>query len=65
MRLENWNLCLSLNGNLLIHGEIHDDEKGRWEDGTIINTSRVVVANFKENYVETLNSRYELGKRAE
>lgn len=61
-RLENWTtICKSL------YGEIHDDEKKRWEDGHPIKVSRFEhppVAELKEgDIVVTNNSSYLLGKR--
>jgi hypothetical protein len=51
-RLENWTIVGVYNG-IVLHGEIHDDEKGRFKDGDNILTSLVVELNEEENYAQT------------
>jgi hypothetical protein len=56
--LENWQLI-----NNHLYGEIHNDEKGRFPDGTPIRTSTLQEINEAEGYAQTLNTRYTLGKK--
>lgn len=45
--------------DILIMGEIHGDTKGRWPDGTPIQTSYVVKGTFRDGeIVTTRNTRY-------
>jgi hypothetical protein len=61
-RLENWTIIRVHNG-IVLHGEIHDDEKGRFKDGKNIRTSLVVGLNEEENYAQTKNTKYILGNK--
>ncbi len=61
-RLENWILCEGIN---VIIGDIYDDEQQRFEDGKAIRTSGIVELNLEENYAQTRNTKYILGKRKE
>lgn len=54
-RLENW-----YKAGRVIFGEIHGDTRGRFSDGTHVQTS--IVKEIKDGYALTLNSVYELGK---
>jgi len=69
-RLENWSvvdyddspyLAPELRTTML-QGEIYNDENNRFEDGTFISTSRLLVLNLEEGYGLTLSgTRYILG----
>ena len=66
-RLENWQYSKT---NNIIYGEIYDDVRGRWVDGTPIHTSNIPNGrrgvDFKEGeIIYTLNSTYLLGKEDE
>lgn len=66
-RLENWRLDGF--GFDIIWGEIYDDSKGRFPDGTTIHTSSIPgykekAKKFKKgDRVQTLNSVYLLGNK--
>ena len=49
-------------GYITVAGAIYNDIKKRFEDGTRIQTSRVVKIDFANGIVETLNSVYHLDK---
>lgn len=67
-RLENWSIgadnpfqapeCQSKR----LHGQIYNDENGRFPDGAEISTSTIQELNLKENYVMTRNTKYILGE---
>ncbi len=59
-RLENWSYK---EGDLLVWGNVYDDTKGRFEDGSYIHTSQIVHLDIEGGHVRTLNSLYLLGKR--
>lgn len=48
-----------------LYGEIYDDEKSRFEDGTYISTSRIIHLDLENNVAETRNTTYILGKPSE
>lgn len=58
-KLENW-----FHTGTVIIGNLFDDPRSRWEEGTPIHTSRVVreYEDAGRAHVETLNTIYELGK---
>ena len=67
-RLENWSIGVDnpyqapeLQKKRL-HGDIYDDEKGRFPDGSSVSTSSIQELNLKENYAMTRNTKYILGK---
>lgn len=66
-RLENWftqEITRYATESCVIFGYIFDDKKGRFKDDTWISTSFINKTEFKEGeVVETMNSRYLLGKR--
>lgn len=63
-KLENWKAVSYDDGDFtLIWGNIYDDEKGRFRDGAYIHTSKVLSST--ETGVQTLNTYYTLGKKAE
>ena len=66
--IKNWVFNKKIN---LIVGNIHNDANGRFEDGTIIQTSKLLPMSMQVNSVKdgaivsTLNSTYKLdGKKA-
>lgn len=64
MRLENWAVS-GTQDNLRIWGNIFEDEKNRFTDGTFVRTSSIKskLKDIKEGFVvETRNSKYILGK---
>ena len=60
MLLKDWYIR-PVNGGMVVVGYIFNDEKGRFEDGTLIHTSLVVYADFEYRVIKTLNSTYHLG----
>ena len=69
-RLENWSIISYDDSPYLapelrttmLQGEIYNDENNRFEDGTFISTSRLLVLNLEEGYGLTLSgTRYILG----
>jgi hypothetical protein len=60
-RLEDWMLNIYTDGNKILIGEIHNDEKQRFLDGTTIRTSTILELNLERNYAQTRNTKYELG----
>lgn len=61
-RLENWKWSTSRHGIFLV-GAIFDDRKNRFRDGTRVRTSLVTRGKCREGeVVETMNTRYLLGK---
>lgn len=57
--LKNW-VVKEIHKGCVVEGEIFDDIKKRWKDGTRIHTSRVLKIDFVNGVVETLNSVYHL-----
>ena len=57
--LKNW-IVVGIPQGMVIEGEIYNDIKKRFEDGTLIHTSRVLKADFVNGVVETRNSVYHL-----
>lgn len=57
--LKNW-IVVGIPQGMVIEGEIYNDIKKRFEDGTVIHTSIVLKADFVNGVVETLNSVYHL-----
>lgn len=57
--LKNW-IVVGIPQGMVIEGEIYNDIKKRFEDGTVIHTSRVLKADFVNGVVETRNSVYHL-----
>lgn len=72
-RLENWSVGSSEFNpyqapecqSKVLRGQIYDDEKNRWDDGTTIRTSRLVELDIKNKYAQTLNTKYILGEPSE
>ena len=61
--LKNWKIEPYWDGNIVIYGEIYNDTKKRFADGSHIRTSRVEKIDFGLGIVETKNSIYNLEKR--
>ena len=57
--IRNWRLQAVYDG-FVIFGEVYNDQKKRFEDGTFIHTSRVRVIDFDSKVVVTRNSIYNL-----
>ena len=71
-RLENWSVGSLWDGyqvpGLLeqqLRGTVYDDEFDRFENGTKIQTSLLTDLNIKNNYAQTLNTKYILGEPSE
>lgn len=61
--LENWEIANYWNGSIVIYGEIYNDIKNRFVNGTHIRTSNVQYVDFVEGIVKTKNSIYNLGTK--
>lgn len=65
-RLEKW-MTRTINPfmpDMYLIGYVFDDEKNRFDDGTLIHTSTIVELNLEERYALTRSgSRYELGEK--
>ena len=57
--LKNWELK-RVGDAVVAWGEIYNDVKGRFKDGTYIHTSRIVVADLERGLIQTKNSVYKL-----
>ena len=57
--LKNW-YVVGIPQGMVIEGKVYNDIKKRFEDGTVIHTSRVLKADFVNGVVETRNSVYHL-----
>ena len=62
--LKNWTIEPYWDGNIVIYGEIYNDTKNRFPDGTHIRTSAVHHVDFVEGIAKTKNSTYNLEKRS-
>lgn len=62
--LKNWEIIRHWDGNIVICGEIYNDTKKRFVDGSCIRTSRVESIDFVSGIVKTKNSIYNLEKRS-
>lgn len=63
--LKNWYITQMSDKRVVVCGDIYNDIKGRFADGTQIHTSRVLKADFVNGVVETKNSVYHLEMRSE
>jgi hypothetical protein len=61
--IEEWEIG-NYGGAYVIYGNIFNDEKHRFADGTPIHTSRLKSVDFVEGVAHTKNSTYNLGRRA-
>lgn len=57
--IKNWKIE-KVGNSVVIFGEIYNDIKKRFPDGTEIHTSKVLKIDFINGIVETLNSVYHL-----
>ena len=57
--IKNWRIE-KIRDSVIIFGEIYNDIKKRFADGTEIHTSKVLKADFVNGVVETRNSVYHL-----
>lgn len=75
-RLENWSIVFdSCTEDMYykapelikkrLQGDIYDDENKRFENGEFVVTSSIQELNIKENYAQTKNTKYILGKPSE
>ena len=71
-RLENWSIIGDFDPYKapelqykMLQGEIYDDEKKRFNDGRYVRTSQLIELNIKNNYAQTKNTKYILGKVSE
>lgn len=63
-RLENWYVHELDDGESCVFGDVFEDSKDRFLDGTFIRTSLVESGDFREGgRVQTCNSFYALGKQ--
>ena len=62
--LKNWSIERYWDGNMVICGEIYNDEKCRFRDGTFVRTSRLEFVDFKNHVAKTKNSVYNLEERS-
>lgn len=57
--LKNWHI-VSLGKSIVVCGDVYNDLKKRFVDGTFIHTSKVISIYFELGVVRTLNSIYNL-----
>lgn len=63
MRLEDWEIFEYGGNNIIMaHGDIYDDENGRFDDGENIRTSYLLGINDDLTEIHTRNNVYKLGK---
>ena len=61
--LKNWCVKNAWDGGVILCGEVYNDAKQRFPDGTPIVTSRVKRIDFVEGIADTKNTRYILAPR--
>jgi hypothetical protein len=72
-RLENWSVIINDQSPFIapelcyrmLNGEIYNDERGKFKDGTRITTSPLVEFDYKNKVAKTLNTIYTLGNLSE
>jgi len=66
-RLENWHVSMPIvTGEVMIWGDVYEDIRNRFNDGTYIHTSGCESKKYVEgDVVTTRNSTYLLGKKLE
>ena len=62
--LKKWYLR-RIGNSVVACGEIYNDGKGRFADGTFVRTSRIINADFERGIIQTRNSVYRLDKENE
>lgn len=68
--LKNWSIIRDNDNPFLapelrkvrLYGNIYNDEKGRFNDGTPISTSSIQKLDIENNVAQTRNTTYQLGK---
>ena len=60
MILKNWRIEQLDNGRVVVYGQIYNDVRGRFADGTLVRTSAVLKADFVRGVIKTKNSTYRL-----
>lgn len=63
--LKNWSVQRHPNGHYLIMGDVYNDSKNRFKDGSSILTSKVKNIDFENGKVETQNTVYNLELESE
>lgn len=58
--LKYWKILRANDADVVIVGDIYNDIKKRFENGTTIQTSKVLKIDFVNGICETLNSVYHL-----
>ena len=58
--LKNWYITQHSDKSVILYGDIYNDIECHFADGTQIQTSRVIKADFVNGVVETKNSVYHL-----
>ena len=61
--IEDWEIG-NFGGAYVIYGNLFNDEKRRFADGTSIHTSMLKSVDFVKGVAHTKNSTYNLGRRA-
>ena len=61
--IKNWNIESAYDGSIMIVGNIYNDSRNRFTNGTYIHTSRVMSVDFLTGVVKTKNSFYNLEPR--
>ena len=61
--IKNWDIESACDGSVMIVGNIYNDTKNRFVNGTYIHTSRVISIDFTIGVVKTKNSFYNLEPR--
>lgn len=61
--LKNWTIETLWDGSVVLHGEIYNDTKKRFKDGTHIRTSRLRCIDFEVDEAETMNTIYVLERK--
>lgn len=59
--LKNWKFTV-LTGHYCIYGEIYNDTKNRFIDGTVVRTSKIKSIDFENMIVITQNTTYKLAE---
>ena len=63
MKLENWKLGLNDDNEYSVIGTIYGDKEKKFDDGTLIVSSSIIMIDFEKSVVKTKNSTYKLGKQ--
>lgn len=62
--LKNWEIQKYWDGSMVIRGDIYNDSRGRFKDGTPIRTSKLKYVDFEKLLAKTKNSLYNLDGRS-